>query len=53
MGRVEEIQYVGSTYSTLEVVAVKMSKCSGWNLLPWGINQARDLVSRLDAHVTQ
>ena len=29
------------------------SKCSGWKLLPQRINQARGLVSSLDAHVTQ
>ena len=42
--RVEEMQYVGGTQSCSKDVRGK--------LLPRGINQARDVVSSLDAHVT-
>ena len=49
MGKSTRREELRNTY--IEEFAVKMSKCSGWKLLPQRINHARSLISSLDGHV--
>ena len=49
MGKSTRREELRNTY--IVEFAVKMSKCSGWKLLPRRINHARGLVSSLDGHV--